>query len=642
SKNYYVLGIYGYYLGKKFRITAPETRIGRDRKLNHIVIKRNSKGKIDQSVSRRHAKITYKNNKYKLTDKRSKSRTYINQKKLGTDEEVELRTGDEIEIISDRKSHILRFVPEGKWDFSFPKKAGAWHIRHRMKILNVYSLIVILLACFFFGKAFLIREIITERPNPLLVQEQDWYSGSANGQTNGANPSESLSQPAMADLNGDDILDLIYISGKGSLTSLNGLSKTPLWINDEVDAIPNIPVTVADLNNDRKSDIIVVSNDSRLRAIDGNWGIEIWRSPILAGSLIGPPVVDDFNGDGLNDLAISSSTNAVYLGYSSLRNSRWIKLDLDAQIRGIASAGDITLDGIPEVIIGTDTGKIVFIDGTNEKIWGEININEELNKATGRFNQNNQIRHPVGYGDLNGDGTPDLLVSTIQGNIIALDGSNLERLWYDWSDASPDTESPSEGGTALGDLDGDGLPDVVSIFPDGELKALKGTGQARDHKMLIWRKPVRGPDRFVGKPALADLNKNGTQDVIVANNTGALHILEGATGELLWREKGVWKPVIGSALVGDLDNNHTLDIIVLKATGKFYKLATNSLTYENSVVWGQVFGNNRNTHSATVKEEKISTYYANMGISVAVIAAVLALHFYFRNRRKKLAQVYLT
>jgi pSer/pThr/pTyr-binding forkhead associated (FHA) protein len=143
---YYLLCIYGFYTGRKFRVKKGITRIGRDKKLNDLIIQKNSKGILDRSVSRRHASIRYKNNRYFVMDKRSKTRTWLNKQRIDPDDKALLHPGDEIEIISDTKNHIFRFVEEGDWDFTFPKRAGKWHIRNRLKLLNTLSVIICALA----------------------------------------------------------------------------------------------------------------------------------------------------------------------------------------------------------------------------------------------------------------------------------------------------------------------------------------------------------------------------------------------------------------------------------------------------------------------------------------------------------------
>lgn len=637
--NYFLLGIYGYYTGRVFRLKHPETKIGRDRKLNDIVIKKNSKGKIDQSVSRRQATILSKDNRFYITDKRSKSRTAVNQQKLDFNDEIEINPGDEIEIISDRKSHILRLVQKEEWDFSFPKKAGSWHLRHRVKILNFYSLLLLLIAGFFVAKSMNTLNKILSKPDPFSVSESLWYTGEIDLAVNPSSTAQLQNYLAIADFNGDRTLDLVYIDENEHLICINGKSKQPLWQISEFKTFSDYSITIEDLNNNHLPDIIVVSKDFRIRAIDGNWGIEIWKSRILAGPLTGPPVVGDFNGDGFKDLAVASTENLVYIGFSGLKNSHWIQIPVEAQIRSILTASDITGDGFRNLVLGTESGKILVIDGVKQTVSEEININEELNKASGSYFQDNQIRYPIATGDLNGDTVNDLLICTLQGNLIAIDGLTLERMWYDLASDKVKFEHPTFPSIVMGDLDGDHLPDVVSLTPDGRLRAIKGVGERKDRKMLLWEIPAIETEYFVGQPVLADFNKNGTVDVVAVNNLGGLFIFEGVTGDILWKKKQSEHAIIGSPLIGDLDTDSHLDILTLRANGDFVKYTTNSLTLDGSVFWGQMFGNGRHNSRSFYKVYHTSQHYVIICLSLMVVATVMGLQIFFRKKRKKLSQI---
>ncbi|MFQ5769333.1 MAG: FG-GAP-like repeat-containing protein, partial [bacterium] len=638
ESRYYLLGIYGPYQGKKFKFKLPVTRIGRDRKLNDIVIRKNSKGEIDQTVSRRHTSIKCKNDSFYVTDKRSKTRTFVNAKKLAENDEVLIQPGDEIEILSSDKNHIFRLVRAGNWDFSLPKKAGPWYVKYRTVILNTASVALILVSTFFFTISLKTINLISKKPKPLTVNEEIWFSDEKSSKFNdSADPFNLPYGAAIADINGDNFVDLVYIDGKGYLKSVNGKTRELLWSNYDFQASPLTPITLDDLNNNGTPDIIVVSYDLRIRAIDGIWGIEIWKSPILAGPLNGPPVVADFNGDGAKDIAITSLDNAVYIGFPSLKTSRWIRLDCKEPVRSVAVAEDFTSDRIPNILIGTETGKIIVIDGAQQKFLGEININEELNKATGTFDQDNKIRYPVAFGDLNGDKITDLTIITLQGNTIAINGKTLERIWYDTPSTNPNLNQISNQALALGDLDGDQQLDVVILTSTGRLRALKGTGEGKDRKIVLWEHPNTDNRIFAeAPPVLADFNKNKTMDVVTFDSNGRIYVLEGSTGEILWQNSQGGTTFLGSPFVGDLDNDNYLDILALKSDGKFYKLSTNRLITGNAVVWGQIFGNSRHTNTSLFRDPNVSLYYSIMSISITILLSVIGANIILRKRRKVL------
>ena len=630
----YLLGIYGPYLGKKFKLNHTKTRIGRDRKHNNIVISKNSKGEIDKSISRRHATITYKNHEYYVTDKRSISisRTYVNRKKLDVNDEVLILPKDELEIVSEHKNYIFRMVPDGDWDFSFPQKAGAWYVRYRMAFLNVFSAILVMIAVIFLINTQNKITVISYKPNPLTVKEEIWFSDETNLKTSITNYGS-----AIADINGDKFLDLVFIDGEGYLKSVNGKTREILWANYNFQASPLNSITLDDLNNNGKPDVVVVSNDLRLRAIDGNWGIEIWKSPILTGLLIGPPAVGDFNGDGLKDIAIASSQNVIYFGFTGLSKIQWIKLSCNEPLRSVAAAEDVTGNGIPNIIIGTETGKLLIIDGVQKTILREIDIKEELYKASGRIIQNAQIRFPVALGDLNGDETSDLIATTVQGNVIAFSGKAFETLWYDDIGTFSNFDLALGQPISLGDLDGDNQLDVVIVTSAGKLRALKGLDRDEDSKIALWEYPDPQQGNFLGSPVIADFNKNRTMDVLAIDRDGKFYIFEGSTGELLWKSPEKSFSIQSSPLIGDLNRDNYLDILALRSDGNFYKLTTNRSILKSAVVWDQPFSNSRLNNNVLYRAPKVSRYYLYLSGSLSAIVGVIGLNVLMRKKRKALA-----
>ncbi|NOZ60982.1 MAG: FHA domain-containing protein, partial [Calditrichaeota bacterium] len=145
SEPHFLIAIYGPYLGNVYQLNTVTTKIGRDRLLNDIVIDRTPSGKIDASISRRHATIVHSEGCYYILDKRSKTRTRINGKELIPDQVLQLYPNDEVEIVSDRKSTILRFCPKNRMNFSRPKKSGTWWLRNRHRVGLFFSVAVILI-----------------------------------------------------------------------------------------------------------------------------------------------------------------------------------------------------------------------------------------------------------------------------------------------------------------------------------------------------------------------------------------------------------------------------------------------------------------------------------------------------------------
>jgi outer membrane protein assembly factor BamB len=626
--NFYLLGISGYYVGRKYRIKKGITRIGRDKRLNDIVVKKNLSGKLDKSVSRRQASIIYRKGQYTLLDKRGRSHTWLNKTKIEMSKELQLEAGDEIEIISDRQNHIFRFVREGDWDFSFPQRAGAWHLRHRLGVLNGFTACVAIVALILISTSAMTLRQINGGPGKLKIKESLWGMPHANGST----PSESSA--AMADLNQDNHPEIIYISQTGELIALDGLTKQPMWKVSDSQANADYGVTVADLYNRGNPYVIVVTDDGRVRAIEGNLGIESWHSEILP-SLIGPPVVADFNGDRAKDIAVVSEDNTLSVWYLGPNVSRW-KHGLNKLITSGLSAADLSGDGIADILAGTADGEILIFDGLAEKLWREINVNDELAKATGNQTGNHSITIPIASGDFNNDGMPDLVAMTSLGWTIAFSGGTFDRFWYlePRSDSSVEARNPA---LAIGDMDGDQNHDVLILTADAQLRVVQGLGTSDDQSMLMWEFPKTfGLNGNTSNPVLVDFNKNGTEDVGI-DLGGSFVVFEGTTGEQLLSQRLGNGVSFSQPLVGDLDSDNQTDIVLRKMDGQFYKLETNRLSLPGEVIWGQYLGTSTHVGRSEYEIPKTGNHYMLILVSVIMTLAVAGLQVLVRTNRAKLA-----
>lgn len=85
-----------------------EIRVGRDQTQNEIVIRSDSKGEIDKSISRRHASIIVEGSNVYVEDQKSVAGTFVNGRQAGPKQRVLLKSGDQIEIRSAKESTIIR------------------------------------------------------------------------------------------------------------------------------------------------------------------------------------------------------------------------------------------------------------------------------------------------------------------------------------------------------------------------------------------------------------------------------------------------------------------------------------------------------------------------------------------------------
>src|SRR5437660_2808852 len=125
----------------------------------------------------------------------------------------------------------------------------------------------------------------------------------------------------------------------------------------------------------------------------------------------------------------------------------------------------------------------------------------------------------------------------------------------------PDFTSENFSTAAVGDVTGDGQPDVVVGAYDGFVYAYSKTGQ----RFLAFS---TGSGAVFGSPALADMNGDGVLDIVVSNLNNDLWAITGA-GQILFHQRpcNKFRPDVPCAMystpaIGDLDRDGRPDIVV--------------------------------------------------------------------------------
>lgn len=584
--DYYLLAIHGPYIGKRYPLKRGDTKIGRDNTLNDIIIRNNEDGVLDPSVSRRHATVSYRNGQFFVTDKRSKTRTFVNQTKLEPTDEVVVHEGDEIEIVSDQKSTIFRLTRTDVSDFRSPRKAGLWWVRYSGRLFVLLSLVSIVVAAGAIGLYVKNQKAISQKPEQLKLVEEVWFLAPAF-----LGDRLTTATLAVSDLDGNGQVDIVFTDTENHLTALDGVTKTKLWQNTELEVRYDIPIVLADLNKNGLQDVLVVGLDGRLHAYDGANGAEIWLSPILGEAVSGPPVVDDFNDDGLNDVAICSQAGDIHIGYGSVFEVNWKRIATQFSFKASPSCADLDDDGQNEIFIGTEDGKLLTV--TEDGNVAVLNLSERINEAAGEVGKRHVLRKPAAFGDLDGDGVPDMIAGSVAGDFLAMSGLTQRPIWHEkLHHASLFTEQ--NFAPVVGKLNDDNFDDVV-LVTNQLIRVVAGSNDAGNPKPVLWDYYVDAEDYFVAAPALADFNKDGSNDVIIAARSGTVSVFDGKSGKIIAQVNNDDNPVISPLMVADVGADGLSDILFIREDGNIYKIQTNSTLAESDIIWGQAYGDARHT-----------------------------------------------
>jgi hypothetical protein len=241
-------------------------------------------------------------------------------------------------------------------------------------------------------------------------------------------------------------------------------------------------------------------------------------------------------------------------------------LPLEAATSSSVGIGDIDADGAPEIVVAADNVLYAWHGEGMEVLDGDADT-----RTIGVFNTSvGAASASVALANLDGASGLEIVVASWATNtvhVLRADGTSMPG----WP------QQPSNGGTpgfwaspAVGDVNGDGLPEIVAVSKNGYLYAWHADGSP-----LI--PATNGAVRLVGSwtqntPALADLDGDGASEIIVASSLGYLHVITWSGVDYPGWPKNIESAMTGSPAVGDVDGDGTLEIVETSIQNKLHVL----------------------------------------------------------------------
>ncbi|HEX5096521.1 MAG TPA: VCBS repeat-containing protein, partial [Acidimicrobiia bacterium] len=355
------------------------------------------------------------------------------------------------------------------------------------------------------------------------------------------------SSPTIADVTGDGVPEIIHGAQDGWVRVLNAATgdNIPGWPQPEVIRPGYItPVdgspSVGDLDNDGAPEI-VVPGGSTWRKAPG--GVVVFRrdgsvkcSFETAGwsgnndqGVYSTPALGDVDGDGFRDIVFGGWDLRVHALNRDCNELSGFPVNVEDSTWSSPALYDSDGDGRLEIFIGSDQmagGAIDWSGGEFRALdWRNGSVVELWKRRI-----NDVFHSSPAIGDIDGDGSMEVV--TGGGNYYNRDEGRKIFAFniHDGSDQGGFpvlTGAQTNSSPAIGDVNNDGVADVVAGSNDGYVRAINGHGQQ------LWASGLRfvnsTPGGPVASPIIADMNGDGVNDVGVANNF-AFFVLNGSNG----------------------------------------------------------------------------------------------------------------
>ena len=317
---------------------------------------------------------------------------------------------------------------------------------------------------------------------------------------------------ALGDLNGDGDLDMVAANvGTNNVSVLLGVGNGSFGAKVDF-ATGSAPkgVALGDMNSDGDLDIVTANAQSNNVSVLLGTGSGSFGAPQNFATARNPEavVVADLNGDG--DLDISavgkyavgyggSSKMSVLLSDGAGGFDPRVEYTPGTQPTSVAAA-DVTGDGISDLLTANRfDGSVSLFPGTGGGAFGAPAV------------------LPIGYGttpttlalgDLNEDGSPDVVTANGNGTVAAL--INVGNGTFGTPAFQP--AGTTTDSVALGDVNGDGnLDAVAAAVGDSDMNVLLGNGSGQ----LATATPFDAGHASYSS-ALGDVNGDGKLDVALA------------------------------------------------------------------------------------------------------------------------------
>ena len=358
---------------------------------------------------------------------------------------------------------------------------------------------------------------------------------------------------AVGDFNGDGRGDVAVANNSVRAGAVSVRPSNPDGSLGPVSSVTAVPVPptqllAADLNGDGKADLITAGQGTSGSVILNNGDGTLQGTAAQVGNNFGHDLISvtaaDFTGDGKPELVfggvgfINNQNTASNQGFFEIEKNNgdgtittfpWLGLGITGHVPVALATADVNRDGTPDVAVvnqDQNTLGVYLVTPLGANPINSFNVALKGNYGTPNTPTS------VAVGDLNGDGLPDFVVGGGDGRLGVILGK---------ADGSIQSDRILNTGFAAGvtsvavaDFNGDGKPDIAALYSsgpggDGFVAVFPGNGDGTFQSPPVFDAGGEGSSSL----AVGDFNGDGRPDLVVANpasNTVAVLLNDGRWG----------------------------------------------------------------------------------------------------------------
>lgn len=427
-----------------------------------------------------------------------------------------------------------------------------------------------------------------------LAGDSNVWNGSMDQLRAFATAGDSAKKTSVGDLNGDGKNDLLSVRGDGGLwfhagtgagTFTSGIKIGTGW------GVYSQLIGSGDINGDGRSDLLALRPDGSMWFYAGTGVVGEGSSGFVGGKSVGAATwgqyskvvaANDNNADGKNDLIATKPDGTLWqfsgLGsVSSASNGFAVPIKIGTSswdtFSAIVGTGDLSSDGIPDILATRADGSLWFYEGTGSKTPSGNTYSPARKIGSSGWEQFQDV---LGTGDLNGDGKPDILGIRADGTQYFYPGTGMrDNGFLAARNIGGSGWSQFKQVLAVGDIDSDGVPDLLAIEHNGALWQYPGNGSGGYKARIGVGNSWNAYETVIGA---GDVDGDSRSDLLAIRPDGTLWFYAGS-GKVSANNSGYapglqigtyWNSFTEVMAAGDMNSDGKADILAKRSDGSLW------------------------------------------------------------------------